>query len=278
MKRLFLLLFLLPIALCAQKETKHTFALDSVHFLLDGKPFQIISGEMHYARIPAEYWRHRMQMAKAMGCNTIATYVFWNYHETKPGVFDFTTDNRNLAQFLKIAKEEGLWVLLRPGPYVCAEWDLGGLPPYLLSLPDIKLRCMDGRYIAAVTRYIEHLSAVVKPYLITNGGPVLMVQVENEYGSYGNDRTYMKVLKGAWEANGIDVPFYTSDGATTYMLEAGTLPGCAVGLDPCGNQGDYDLARKMNPGVPVFGSEIYPGWLTHWGEQWQRPDTADVMQ
>jgi len=233
---------------------------------------------MHYARIPAEYWRHRMQMAKAMGCNTIATYVFWNYHETTPGVFDFTTENRNLAQFLQVAKEEGLWVLLRPGPYVCAEWDLGGIPPYLLGIPDIKLRCMDGRYMAAVNRYVEHMSALVKPYLITNGGPVLMVQVENEYGSYGNDRTYMKALKAAWEANGIDVPFYTSDGATTYMLEAGSLPGCAVGLDPCGNQGDYDLARKMNPGVPVFGSEIYPGWLTHWGEQWQRPDTADLLQ
>jgi len=262
----------------AQKETQHTFAIDSVHFLLDGKPFQIISGEMHYARIPHEYWRHRIQMAKAMGCNTIATYVFWNYHETNEGVFDFKTENRNLAEYLQIAKEEGMWVLLRPGPYVCAEWDLGGIPPYLLSIPDIKLRCMDPRYMAAVERYVQNLSAVVKPYLITNGGPVIMVQVENEYGSYGNDRNYMNAMKNLWVAQGIDVPFYTSDGATTYMLEAGSLPGCAVGLDPCGNMDDYNLARKMNPGVPVFGSEIYPGWLTHWGEEWQRPDTNDLME
>lgn len=262
----------------AQKEKQHTFAIDSVHFLLDGKPFQIISGEMHYARIPHEYWRHRIQMAKALGCNTIATYVFWNYHETKEGVFDFKTENRNLAEYLRIAKEEGMWVLLRPGPYVCAEWDLGGIPPYLLSIPDIKLRCMDPRYMAAVERYVQNLSAVVKPYLITNGGPVIMVQVENEYGSYGNDRNYMHAMKNLWVAQGIDVPFYTSDGATTYMLEAGSLPGCAVGLDPCGNMDDYKLARKMNPGVPVFGSEIYPGWLTHWGEEWQRPDTNDLME
>jgi len=262
----------------AQKETQHTFAIDSVLFLLDGKPFQIISGEMHYARIPHEYWRHRIQMAKAMGCNTIATYVFWNYHETNEGVFDFKTENRNLAEYLQIAKEEGMWVLLRPGPYVCAEWDLGGIPPYLLSIPDIKLRCMDPRYMAAVERYVQNLSAVVKPYLITNGGPVIMVQVENEYGSYGNDRNYMNAMKNLWVAQGIDVPFYTSDGATTYMLEAGSLPGCAVGLDPCGNMDDYNLARKMNPGVPVFGSEIYPGWLTHWGEEWQRPDTNDLME
>ncbi len=265
-------------AVQAQKETQHTFAIDSVLFLLDGKPFQIISGEMHYARIPHEYWRHRIQMAKAMGCNTIATYVFWNYHETNEGVFDFKTENRNLAEYLQIAKEEGMWVLLRPGPYVCAEWDLGGIPPYLLSIPDIKLRCMDPRYMAAVERYVQNLSAVVKPYLITNGGPVIMVQVENEYGSYGNDRNYMNAMKNLWVAQGIDVPFYTSDGATTYMLEAGSLPGCAVGLDPCGNMDDYNLARKMNPGVPVFGSEIYPGWLTHWGEEWQRPDTNDLME
>ncbi|HBG70080.1 MAG: beta-galactosidase [Bacteroidetes bacterium GWF2_43_63] len=264
-------------SLSAQKETRHTFAMDSVNFLLDGKPYQIISGEMHYARIPHEYWRHRIQMAKAMGCNTIATYVFWNYHETSEGVFDFETENRNLAEYLEIAKEEGMWVLLRPGPYACAEWDLGGIPPYLLSIPDIKLRCMDTRYMAAVERYVQNLAAVVKPYLITNGGNVIMLQVENEYGSYGNDRNYMNAMKNLWSAQGIDVPFYTSDGATEYMLEAGALPGCAVGLDPCGNMDDYNLARKMNPGVPVFGSEIYPGWLTHWGEEWQRPDTADLL-
>jgi len=112
---------------------KHEFSLGKTDFLLDGKPFQIISGEMHPARIPKEYWRHRIQMAKAMGCNTIAAYIFWNYHEQKEGVFDFTTENRNIAEFIKICQQESMWVLFRPGPYVCAEWEFGGLPPYLLK-------------------------------------------------------------------------------------------------------------------------------------------------
>jgi len=260
-----------------EEKALHTFSLDSVDFLLDGKPFHIISGEIHYSRIPVEYWRHRLQMVKAMGCNTVATYVFWNHHERKEGVFDFKSGNRNIREFLETAQEEGLWVLFRPGPYSCGEWDLGGIPPYLLGIPDIKLRCMDERYMSAVERYIVTLADQVKPYLITNGGPVIMLQIENEYGSYGNDRNYLKKLKKIWEENGIDVPFYTSDGATPYMLEAGTLPGCAVGLDPCGNIEGYKLAKKMNPGVPVFSSETYPGWLTHWGESWARPDTGRLF-
>jgi hypothetical protein len=256
----------------------HTFTMDSENFLLDGNPFQIISGEMHYSRIPKKYWRHRIQMAKAMGCNTIATYVFWNFHETKKGKFDFTSENRNLVEFIKIVQEEGLWLLFRSGPYSCGEWDLGGIPPYLLSIPDIKLRCSDTRYMEAVENYIDVLSREIKPYLITNGGPIVLLQIENEYGSYGNDRTYMKRLKELWQQAGIDVPYYTSDGATTYMLEAGTLPGVAVGLDPGGNQRNFDLARKMNPGVPVFSSETYPGWLTHWGEDWQRPSNKALLK
>ncbi len=255
----------------------HHFKMDSTQFYLDGKPFQIISGEMHYSRIPKEYWRHRIRMAKAMGCNTIATYVFWNYHETEKGKFDFKSENRELTRFIEIVKEEGMWLLFRPGPYSCGEWDLGGIPPYLLSIPDIKLRCMDDRYMHAVERYITAMSDKIRPYLISNGGPIIMLQIENEYGSYGNDREYMKRMKELWQENGIDVPFYTSDGATTYMLEAGTLPGCAVGLDPGGSKKNFDLARRMNPGVPVFSSETYPGWLTHWGEDWQRPDTSRLL-
>jgi len=262
----------------AEDTTVHTFTLSRDDFLLDGKPFQIISGEMHYSRIPKQYWRQRIKMAKAMGCNTIATYVFWNYHETSEGNFDFKTENRDLEQFIKLVKEEGMFMLFRPGPYSCGEWDLGGIPPYLLSIPDIKLRCMDSRYMNAVERYITTLADIVKPYLITNGGPVIMVQIENEYGSYGNDRNYLNRLKGLWTSLGIDVPFYTSDGATTYMLEAGSLPGAAVGLDPGGNKGQFALARKMNPGVPVFSSETYPGWLTHWGEKWARPDVKNVLK
>src|ERR1044072_7761377 len=140
-------------------QVKHEFSISREGFQLDGKPFQIISGELHPARIPKEYWRHRIQMAKAMGCNTIAAYVFWNYHEQEPGHFDFSSGNHNIAEFIRLAQEEGMWVLLRPGPYVCAEWEFGGLPPYLLRTPDIKVRCMETRYMAAVERYVAALAA-----------------------------------------------------------------------------------------------------------------------
>lgn len=256
----------------------HKFALGKEDFLLDGKPFQIISGEMHPARIPHEYWRHRIQMAKAMGCNTIAVYVFWNYHETTQGFFDFTTGNHNIAEFIRICKEEGMWVMLRPGPYVCAEWDFGGLPPYLLKIPDIKVRCSDTRYMSAVTRYVTRLSKEIKPLLCTNGGPVIMVQVENEYGSYANDKNYLEALRKLWIQNGINVPFYTADGPTPFMLEAGNIDGAAIGLDSGSSDADFDQAKKRNPNVPSFSSETYPGWLTHWGEKWARTDTASILK
>ena len=259
-------------------KAKQTFALGTTEFMLDGNPFQIISGELHPSRIPADYWRHRIQMAKAMGCNTISVYIMWNYHEQEEGVFDFETGNRNLAQFFNLVQEEGLWLIVRPGPYVCAEWELGGIPPYLLRIPDIKLRCMDPRYMAAAERYIAKLAEVVKPFQVTSGGPLLMLQIENEYGSFGNDRNYLARLKEVWTANGIDVPFFTGDGPTTNMLEAGTLPGCAVGLDSGSRPEHFELAAKMNPGVPVFSSETYPGWLTHWGEEWARPDTTSLLK
>lgn len=262
----------------AQAPRGHTFTLGKQEFLLDGKPYQIISGEMHPARIPHEYWRHRIRMAKAMGCNTIAAYVFWNYHEPEEGRFDFTSGNHNIAEFIRIAQEEKMWVMLRPGPYVCAEWEFGGLPPYLLRTPDIKVRCLDPVYMKAVTRYVQALAAEVKPLLVTNGGPIVMVQVENEYGSYGNDKAYLYALKTLWEKEGINVPFYTADGPTAYMLEAGTVPGAAIGLDSGGSEADFAAAAKQNPNVPAFSSESYPGWLTHWGEKYARPDAAGIVK
>ena len=277
-KLLVIVIILIAGTTASVRAQKHTFSLGTSDFLLEGKPFQIISGEIHPARVPAEYWRHRIKMAKAMGCNTVAAYIFWNYHEPAEGVYDFSTGNHNLKQFFEIVKEEGMWLLLRPGPYVCAEWELGGIPPYLLRIPDIKLRCMDPRYMKAAERYLGKLATEVKPFLVTNGGPVLMIQIENEYGSFGNDRNYINRLKEIWIEKGINVPFFTGDGPTTYMLEAGSLPGCAVGLDSGSSPADFELAEKMNPGVPVFSSETYPGWLTHWGEEWARPDTADLLK
>ena len=277
MKRIFLI-FLICSCCFDLFAQNHQFTLSKNDFLLDGKPFQIISGEMHPARIPREYWRHRIQMAKAMGCNTIAVYIFWNYHETKEGQFDFKTENRDIASFILTCQQQGMWVLLRPGPYVCAEWDLGGLPSYLLKYPDIRLRCMDQRYFSAAERYISRLSKEIVPLQCFNGGPILMVQIENEYGSFGNDKNYLEALRSTWSKNGIKVPFYTADGATPYMLEAGHIKGAAVGLDSGSSDDDFAQAKKADPDMPSFSSETYPGWLTHWGEKWQRPDTSELKK
>lgn len=278
MTRAFLVLFSVLFSLTISAQPKHQFTFSKDEFLLDGKPFQIIGGELHPSRIPQQYWKHRIQMAKAMGCNTISMYVFWNYHETGEGVFDFKTGNRDIAAFIRLCQQEKMWVLFRPGPYVCGEWDFGGLPPYLLKYPDIKIRCMDKRYMEAVARYVKNISLEIAPLQCTNGGPVLMLQLENEYGSYGNDKEYLYELKKLWQDNAINIPFYTADGPAAHHLEAGTLEGCAIGLDPGANDANFEAAQKHNPNVPSFCSELYPGWLTHWGEKWQKPDTTNLLK
>ena len=252
------------------------FRLGENDFLLGGKPFRIMAGEIHFQRIPREYWADRLMKIKAAGLNTVATYVFWNALEPEPGQWDFSGGN-DLAAFIRTAERLGLWVIVRPGPYACAEWDFGGLPIWLLRTPDIRVRCSDPRYLAACESYILKIAEVIRDLQVHRGGPVLMVQVENEYGSFGNDREYMLALKGFWEKAGIEVPLYTADGATPYMLEAGSLPGAAIGLDPGTNEKDFAEAARLERGVPVFCSELYPGWLTHWGEEWARVKTEDVV-
>src|SRR4051794_9088678 len=193
MKRLivFLLLGLLSIKGFSQ-QVKHSFSLGDSAFLLDGKPFQIISGEMHYTRVPREAWRQRMQMAKAMGLNTIGTYVFWNVHEPQKDQFDFSGNN-DIAAFVKMAQEEGLWVILRPSPYVCAEWEFGGYPYWLQNEKGLVVRSKEPQYLAEYKKYIQQVGKQLAPLLITNGGNILMVQVENEYGSYGSDKEYLAI-------------------------------------------------------------------------------------
>jgi beta-galactosidase len=213
---------------------------------------------------------------KAAGLNTVGTYVFWNALEPEPGRWDFSGGN-DLAAFIRTAQRIGLWVLVRPGPYACAEWDFGGLPAWLLRTPDIKVRCSDPRYLGACESYILKLGEVLRDLQVHRGGPVLMVQIENEYGSYGNDRDYLLALKGYWEKAGLEVPFFTADGATPYMLEAGSVPGAAIGLDPGTSDKDFAEAARLERGVPVFCSEFYPGWLTHWGEPWARVKTEEFL-
>jgi hypothetical protein len=253
-----------------------SFRFEGAQFLLDGRPFQFMAGELHFQRIPKEYWKDRLLKARAMGLNTIATYVFWNALEPEPGQWNFTGAN-DVAAFIRLAQEVGLYVILRPGPYACAEWDFGGLPVWLLRTPDIKVRCMDPRYIAACENYVKKMAEQIGGLLVAKGGPILMVQLENEYGSYGNDRAYLPALKKMWEAAGVPGPFCTADGATPSMLEAGSVPGAAIGLDPGTSDKHYAEALKLKRNVPLFCAELYPGWLTHWGEKWASTKTESVL-
>jgi beta-galactosidase len=254
----------------------HRFTLSSRSFLLDGKPFQIRSGEMHPIRIPAEYWLHRIRMAKAMGLNTIAVYIMWNAFEQEPGVFDLKTGSRDFARFIRLCQQEGMWVYLRPGPYVCAEWDFGGLPAYLLRDPDSRVRHKDdANYMAGARRYLDAVAPVIRPLMASEGGPILMVQVENEYASFGNDLDYLKLLQSMWKERGIDGPFSISDGLGQIRKQHTYLPGAALGLD-----GDTDFAagQLVAGDAPVWVGEGYPGWLTHWGDpKLQSADYAGTL-
>ncbi|MBI5084529.1 MAG: beta-galactosidase, partial [Acidobacteria bacterium] len=246
---------------------KHTFAIQGDRFNLDGKPFVIRSGEMHYARIPREYWRDRMKKMRAMGLNTLCMYSFWNMHEPRPGEFDFS-GNLDLAAFIRTAQEEGLWVLVRPGPYSCAEWEFGGFPSWLWEAPDIQVRTTDPRFLSAASRYIKALLAQVAPLQITRGGPVIMLQVENEYGSFGKDKNYLNAIRKMIVGAGIDVTLYTSDGSLPYMLQGGTLPDLPSVVNFGGApQGEFANFAKFRQGVPLMCGEYWVGWFDHWGEQ-----------
>ncbi|GAB2569763.1 beta-galactosidase [Dyella jejuensis] len=255
----------------------HRFELSAQHFLLDGLPFQIRSGEMHPARIPAEYWSHRIRMAKAMGLNTIAVYLMWNFLESEPGVFDLLGGRRNFVHFIELCRREGMWVYLRPGPYVCAEWDMGGLPPYLLRDPSIRVRTKDdARYMQAVQRYMDAIGPKLAPLMASRGGPILMVQIENEYASFGHDLDYLLRLRAMWQAHGIDGPFSISDGLTQLQQAKTYVSGAALGLD---GDTDFVAAQAIAGEAPVWVGEGYPGWLTHWGDpDFQRGDYAATLR
>jgi beta-galactosidase len=234
----------------------HRFDLSAQHFLLDGKPFQIRSGEMHPIRIPAEYWRHRIRMAKAMGLNTIAVYLMWNALESEPGVFDLKTGRRDFVRFIELCQQEGMWVYLRPGPYVCAEWDFGGLPPYLLRQPDICVRTWsDPHYAQAVGRYLDAIAPAIAPLMAKRGGPILMMQIENEYASFGHDLGYLEQLRTMWRERGIDGPFSISDGLAQIQKQRTYLPGAALGLD---GDTDFAAAQAIAGEAPVWVGEGYP--------------------
>jgi beta-galactosidase len=255
---LFLSLFL------KSQNAQHSFRIADGNFLLDAKPFQIISGEMHFARIPQEYWRDRLKMAKAMGLNTIATYVFWNYHEPEKGQYNFS-DNANVAKFVRIAQEEGLWVIIRPSPYACAEWEFGGYPYWLLKEEGLKVRSQDAKFLEMSWRYMKALAQQLIPLQVTHGGPIILFQVENEYGSYGKDKEYMAIQRDIYRDAGIDVELYTCDGPS--QMPNGYLPGTFPAVNGLDNVTEVkELINKHNNGDgPYFIAEWYPGWFDSWG-------------
>jgi len=261
----------------------HTFVFggpDNSRFLLDGRPFQFRSAEIHPQRIPSEYWRHRLRQAKAMGLNTISIYIMWAGFEQPDGSFDFKTGSNDIRKFLDTCKEEKIWVLLRPGPYVCAEWDFGGVPNRLLKDPNAKIRTLsDKNYVAGATAYLKHIAEIARPFLAKNGGPILMVALDNEFGSWPrrHERNYLEWLRDFWTKEGFG-PFFTCDGPNDSFLAGVTLPGVAVGLDPGENEASFNCARKHAINAPVFCSEIYPGWIRHWGEgNWTPSDKTAIV-
>ncbi|MBV4359230.1 glycoside hydrolase family 35 protein [Pinibacter aurantiacus] len=268
MKKILLFLSLGLIALCPQltaQNVQHTFALGDSAFLLDGKPFQMISGEIHYPRVPREAWRQRMKMAKAMGLNTIGTYVFWNVHEPQKGQYDFK-GNSNISEFVKIAQEEGLWVVLRPSPYVCAEWEFGGYPYWLQDEEGLIVRSKNPKYLEAYKKYILQVGKQLSPYLITHGGNILMVQIENEYGSYGSDKEYLAINEKLFREAGFDGILYTCDPAKD--VEKGYLPGFLPAVNGTDNPGRVKsiVQKYHNNKGPFYVAEWYPAWFDWWGQ------------
>jgi beta-galactosidase len=233
-------------------------------FVVNGKPLQIICGELHYSRIPREYWRHRLQMAKAMGLNAIGTYVFWNMHEPQRGTYDFT-GAQDVAHFIRLAQEEGLYVVLRPGPYACAEWEFGGFPAWLAADASVQLRSRDPRFLDPARAFLKRLGEQLALLQNAHGGPIILVQVENEYGSFGDDRAYVEEIRNALlDAGFTGAMLRTEDGAAE--MAAGSLPGLVIGVSAGDVRDDLKRLENFRPGNPFFEGEYYPGWFDHWGE------------
>ncbi|MCH3981833.1 MAG: beta-galactosidase [Prevotella sp.] len=280
-------LLLMTGSLFAAQQARHTFSIQNGNFLYDGKPIQIHSGEMHYERVPAPYWRHRLKMMKAMGLNAVATYVFWNYHEVAPGKWDWKTGNRNIRGFIKACQEEGMMVILRPGPYGCGEWEFGGYPWWLQKTKGLVIRTDNQQFLDSCRTYINQLAGQVRDLQITKGGPIVMVQVENEFGSYVAQRkdiplevhkSYSAKIRQMLLDAGFNINTFTSDGS--WLFKGGSIEGAlptANGEDNIENL--KKVVNEYHHGVgPYMVAEFYPGWLDHWNEPFQKVSTQTVVK
>lgn len=247
-------------------------------FFYDNKEMRIISGSIHYFRVMPEYWRDRLEKLKACGFNTVETYTAWNIHEPQEEKFCFE-GIADVEKFIQIADELGLYVIVRPSPFICAEWEFGGLPAWLLKDKNMRLRCFYKPYLEKIDKYYDVLMKKLRPLLSTNGGNIIAMQIENEYGSYGNDKEYLKYLKEALIQRGIDVPLFTSDGPDDVMLQGGTLED----VYKTGNFGsrakiNFDKIKEYEKQGPPMCMEFWNGWFDHWEEKHHLRDAEDAAK
>ncbi|MBI5974958.1 glycoside hydrolase family 35 protein [Staphylococcus canis] len=257
------------------------FKIDT-EFLLDDQPFKILSGAIHYFRMPKEDWYHSLYNLKALGFNTVETYVPWNFHETIEGQFDFE-GHKDVGAFLKTAQALGLYAIVRPSPYICAEWEFGGLPAWLLNDRNMRIRSRDPKYLEKVQVYYHELFKILTPLQIDNGGPIIMMQIENEYGSFGEDHDYLKSIQQMMIDEGVTVPFVTSDGAWAQCLRAGSM--IEHNVLPTGNFGSRtkthfsnlkDFHVEHGKTWPLMSMEFWDGWFNRWGEDIIKRDSSDL--
>jgi beta-galactosidase len=276
------------IQLPAQTPNSHLITIAGGEFMRDGKPYQIISGTIHYPRVPREYWRDRLRKAKALGLNTIETYAFWNLHEPQPGVFDFSGQN-DIAAFVRMAQEEGLDVIMRPGPYICAEWEAGGFPAWLFADDNLKVRTKDPLFLAAADRYMQRLGKELAPLQATHGGPIIAVQIENEYGTFGSDREYMEDIHQMVVRAGFgDSILFTSDGPQVMANDA--LPGIlpVINFGPGKAERSYakrffwmlymaSTTRQFQFSQPRMTGEYWAGYYDAWGDKQHTQTDANLQ-
>ncbi len=261
-----------------KQKQPETFEVGNKTFLLNGKPFIVKAAEIHYPRIPRPYWEHRIKMCKALGMNTICIYIFWNIHEQKPGEFDFTGNN-DIAAFCRLAQKHGMYVIVRPGPYVCAEWEMGGLPWWLLQKKDIRLREKDPYFMERVEIFEKEVGKQLADLQLSRGGNIIMVQVENEYGSYGTDKPYVSAIRDIVRNAGFtDVTLFQCDWASNFTNN---------GLDDLvwtmnfgtGSNIDSQFAKlkELRPESPLMCSEFWSGWFDKWGGRHETRDSKDMV-
>ncbi|MGG3282156.1 beta-galactosidase [Paenibacillus solani] len=253
-----------------------SFMIQGDQFVMDGQPIRLLSGAIHYFRVVPEYWKDRLLKLKACGFNTVETYVAWNMHEPKEGQFNFT-GMADIVKFIETAAEVGLYVIVRPSPYICAEWEFGGMPAWLLADESIRLRCYDTKFLAKVDAYYDVLLPKLKPLLCTNGGPIIAMQVENEYGSYGNDLKYLEYLKEGMIVRGMDVLLFTSDGPEDFMLQGGMIPGLLETVN-FGSRAEeaFESLKQVQPDKPLMCMEYWNGWFDHWNKPHHTRDAQDA--